>query len=113
MRAISRQLLAGHSGRKPPFGTVLVHIGPRGLPEDVEVVSISSLARESKRDESEIMNGLLTRGNLLFGDEAFSRLIDKIACEILKGGLSLPVSAVRLSELQERHLLRLTSKNKD
>jgi hypothetical protein len=100
MRAVSRQLLTGSSGREPPYGTVIVRIGPKGLPEDVEVVSISSLARESKQNEPEIMGRLLARGNLLFGEETFSRLIDRLAGEILGGRLSLPVSADRLSQLQ-------------
>jgi len=113
MRAISRQLLAGSSGGEPHYGTVLVRIGPKGLPEDVEVVSISSLARESKRDESEVMDRLLARGNLLFGEETFSRLIDRLAGEILKGGLNLPVSMERLSQLQEWRVLRLNPKKKD
>ncbi len=111
--AISRELLAGSSGREPHYGTVLISIGPKGLPEDVEVLSISSLARESKREESEIMDRLRARGNLLFGDETFFHLIDRLAGEILKGGLSLPVSVERLSQLQEWHILRLNPKNKD
>jgi len=112
MRAISRQLLAGSSGREPPYGTVIVRIGPKGLPEDIEVVSISSLARESKRNESEIMDRLLARGNLLFGEETFSRLIDRLAGEILGGRLSLPVFADRLSQLQQWSLLGLNPKSK-
>lgn len=112
-RAISRQLLAWSSGREPHYGTVLIRIGPKGLPEDVEVLSISSLARESKRDEPEIMDRLLARGNLLFGEETFSHLVDRLAGEILKGGLSLPVSIERLSQLQEWRVLRLNPENKD
>jgi hypothetical protein len=72
MRAISRRLLTDYGDREPPFGTILIRIGPRGIPEDIEVVSVSSLARESKRDESEIMNGLLVPGNLLVSRETFS-----------------------------------------
>lgn len=113
MRAISRQLLAGPSSKEPPYGTVLVCIGPKGLLDDVEVVSISSLARESKRDESEIRDGLLAHGNLLFSDETFSHLIDRLNDEILKGTLGLPVSGGKLSQLQEWRLLRLNPKNED
>ncbi len=114
MRAISRELLADSGGREPTYGTVLVRIGPKGLPEDVEVVCISRLARKSKQDESEVMDRLLARGNLLFGEKPFSHLIDRLAGEILKGGLSLPVSTERLSQLQEGRILRLNPpKNKD
>jgi len=113
MQAISRQLLAGSNAREPPFGTVLVRIGPRGLPEDVEAVSISSLARESGQDESEVIERLLAGGNLLVSKESLSHLIDRLAGEILEGRLGLPVSAARLSQLQERRVLRLNPKNKD
>jgi len=113
MQAISRELLAGSSGREPHYGTVLIRIGSKGLPEDVEVVSISSLARESKRDEAEIMDRLLARGNLLFGEETFSYLIDRLVGEILRGGLGLPVPTERLSQLQGWRVLRLNPKNKN
>jgi len=114
MRAISRELLSGSNGREPHYGTVLVRIGPGGVPEDVDVVCISHLARESKRDESEIMDGLLGHGNLLFSGKTFSHLIDRLTGEILTGMSGLPVSAERFSQLQECRLLRLNPpKNKD
>jgi hypothetical protein len=113
MQAISHELLAGPRGREPNYGSVLVRIGPEGLPEDVEVISISSLARESKLGESEVINRLLESGNLLFGEESFSHLIDRLTGEILKGKLSLPVSAERLSRLQGWRAVRLNPKNKD
>ena len=113
MRAISRQLLAGPSGTEPAFGTVLVCIGPKGLPGDVGVVSISRLARESGQDESEVIERLLAGGNLLVDEESFSLLIDRLAGEILKGRLGLPVSTGRLSELQEWRVLHLNPKDKD
>jgi hypothetical protein len=113
MQAISHELLAGPRGREPTFGTVLVRIGPEGLPGDVEVISISSLARETKLEESEVINRLMASGNLLFGQESFSLLIDRLASEILKGRLTLPLSAERLAQLQESQVLRLNPKNKD
>jgi hypothetical protein len=113
MRAISRQLLAGPGGREPPFGTVLVRVAPGGIPEDVDVISISSLARESNRGEREVMDGLLGGGNLLFDSEAFSFLIDRLVAEILRGALGLPVSTEKLSQLQGWRVLRLTPKNKE
>ena len=113
IQAISHELLAGPRGKEPNFGTVLICIGPEGLPEDVEVISISSLARESKLDESEVINRLLVSGNLLFGEESFSHLIDRVSGEILNGKLSLPVTAKRISRLQGWRALRLNPKNKD
>jgi len=85
---------------KLPFGNVLVCIGPKGLPEDVEVISISRLARESKRLESEVVNELQKRGYLLLSKEAFSLLIDKLVDAVRKGRLCLPISGEKLSEIK-------------
>ena len=51
--AFSDHLLKNLGGKERPFGTVFVSIGPKGLPDDVQVVSVSELARESNREESE------------------------------------------------------------
>ncbi len=110
MQAISHQLLARPTGKEPPFGTVLIRVGHGGVPEDVDVINISSLARESKRDEREVMDRLLVDGNLLFTANAFSSLIDRLADGILKGGLSLPVSSKKASQIQRPPLLLLSPK---
>ena len=86
--------------KKPPFGNVMVCIGPGGLPGDVEVISISRLARESKRPESDVINELQKRGYLLFSKEAFSLLIDKLVDDIREGRLRLPISREKLSEIR-------------
>ena len=75
--AFSNHLLRNLGGNEPPFGTVLVHIGPKGLPDDVGAISISELARESNRAESEVISKLRERGHLLLSEEAFSRLINR------------------------------------
>ena len=85
---------------KLPFGNVLVCIGPKGLPEDVEVISISRLARESKRLESDVINELQKRGYLLFSKEAFSLLNDKLVDDIREGRLRLPISREKLFEIR-------------
>jgi len=63
------------TSKQRPFGTVLVSIGPKGLPDDAGVVSISRLARESNREEFQVINELRERGLLLLGEKAFSLLI--------------------------------------
>jgi hypothetical protein len=98
---------------KLPFGNVLVCIGPRGLPEDVEVVSISRLARESKREESEVVNELQKRGYLLLGKEAFSLLIDKLVDAVRKGRLCLPISGEKLSEIKTSSLFKPEAKKSE
>jgi hypothetical protein len=111
MQAISRQLLARPVGKEPSFGTILINIGSGGVPEDVEVINISGLARESKRDERDVTDRLLADGHLLFTVNAFSSLIDRLADGILRGGLSLPVPCERVREIRGTPLLLLSSKN--
>jgi hypothetical protein len=96
--------LAGHAfdtdtHEKRPFGTVMVCVGPEGLPTDVRAISISELARESNRPEFEIIQKLREGGYLLFTQEAFSSLIDKLAIDIREGRLDLPVSSEKLLDL--------------
>ena len=111
MQAISQQLLAGPTAEEPPFGTILISVGPGGVPGDVDVINISSLARESKRDEHDITDKLLADGNLLFTAKAFFSLIDRLTDGILKGGLSLPIPVKRVREIQGMPLLLLGSKS--
>ena len=83
-----------------PFGTVMVRVGPKGLPDGVRVVSISELARESNRPEGDIIQELRKGGCLVFSQEAFSRLIDKLVIAVREGRLQLPVSPEKLSEVE-------------
>ncbi len=99
--------LSSVSNKKPPFGNVVVCIGPGGLPGDVEVVSISQLARESNRPETETIQELRKRGYLLFNQEAFSRLIDKLVIDVREGRLHLPIP---IETLPEAETLRLETK---
>ena len=105
--AFSRHLLQNLGGKERPFGTVLVSVGPKGLPDDVQVVSISRLARESNREESELISKLRERGHLLFNEEAFSRLIDKLTDDVQEGRLTLPVPTDKLSEIRTSTWVRL------
>jgi uncharacterized coiled-coil protein SlyX len=84
-------------GQKVPFGTVLVAVGKDGLPDDVNVVSLSRLARDSNRSESEISDVLRERGYLLIAPKIFAALVDKLESRVLDGSMSLPVSIGNLS----------------
>ena len=92
------------SNKKPPFGNVMVCIGPGGLPGDVEVISISQLARESNRSESETIQELRKQGYLLFNQEAFSRLIDKLVIDVREGRLHLPIPIETLTGVETLRL---------
>jgi hypothetical protein len=85
-------------GRRKPFGTVMVCIGPKGLPDDARAVSISQLARESNRPQTEIMSNLRDNGYLLFSEEAFSLLIENLVGAVRGGKLDLPISTDKMAE---------------
>jgi hypothetical protein len=97
--AISDYLLRGPGGRHRPFGVVMVCVGPRGLPDDAKAISISQSARDSNRLEPEIVNRLQENGYLLFSEEVFSSLIDKLVADVRQGKLCLPVSREKLAEI--------------
>jgi len=86
-------------GHKKPFGTVMVCVGPEGLPDDVRVAFISQLARESNRPQIEIMSKVQDNGYLLFSEEAFSLLIESLIDAVRGGKLHLPVSRDKLVEI--------------
>ena len=97
--AIRDYLLRGPTDTLQSFGLVIVCIGPGGLPDDAEAVSISQLARESRRPQHEIMSKLQEDGCLLFSEEAFSLLVDRLIVDVREGKLRLPVSREKLAEI--------------
>jgi hypothetical protein len=84
---------------KKPFGTVIVCVGPEGLPDNVRVISISQLARELKRPQIEIISKLQDDGYLLFTEEAFALLVDRLIDAVREGKLHLPVSRDKLVQI--------------
>jgi hypothetical protein len=110
LQAFSEDLLNSLGREQRPFGTVLVCVGRKGIPDDVQVVSTSRLARESNREEIEIINELRIRGCVLFGEEAFSLLIDRLTCEVQEGRLSLPISTEKLTETKTSSRVNLIVK---
>lgn len=106
LRAFSYHLLKNLGGKEFPFGTVMVCIGPRGMPDDVAVISISRLARESDREESQVTEELEGRGCLLFSERAFSLLMDKLTDDVQEGRLALPISTGRLPQIERPSSLK-------
>ena len=88
-----------HVDKEPPFGTVLICIGSKGLPDDVRTVSVSRSARESNLDETEVINALRENGYLLLAEKAFYLLIKKLINDVQDGRRRLPVSLKELSEI--------------
>lgn len=79
-----------------PFGTVLVTVGHGGLPDDVEVVSLSRLARELNSPESDVEASLQAHGYFLMTPDSFSLLVDKLKGRVLDGSLALPIAGEQL-----------------
>jgi hypothetical protein len=96
---ITDYLRDGFGDRQRPFGKVMVRVGPKGLPDDIKAISISQLARGSNRLELEIVNGLQGNGYLLFSEDVFSSLIEKLVADVRRGKLCLPLSRERLAEI--------------
>ncbi len=99
LSAFADYLLESPTNKERPFGSVLVCIGLKGLPDDVRVVSISKLARESNRQESEVIHELQEAGCLLFSEKEFSLLIDRLIDDVREGRLCLPISREKLLEI--------------
>ncbi len=99
LSAIADHLLQTPADEQRPFGLFTVCIGPKGLPDDAKAVSISQLARESHRPERDVVNKLQDDGYLLFSEEAFSLLIDRLIGDVREGKLRLPVSKDKLAEI--------------
>jgi hypothetical protein len=97
--AIMDYLRRPSEDRQRPFGKVMVCVGPKGLPDDANAISISQLARDSDRPEPEIVNGLQGNGYLLFSEDLFSSLIEKLVTDVRRGKLCLPLSRERLAEI--------------
>jgi len=110
-RNFVNQVFDTDADKARPYGTVMVCVGPKGLPDDVRVVSISELARESNREESEVINELQQGGCLLLNEKAFSLLIDKLINDVQGGRSLLPVSTEKLSQLKASSRLKLKAKN--
>ena len=109
---IRRQLLSGLSrlstnpdNSKRPFGKVRVCIGLKGVPDDVQVVSISELARQNTWTESRAINERQKGGCLLFDEKTFSLLIDRLIEGIRSGQLRLPISREKIAEIAASHNL--------
>jgi hypothetical protein len=110
LSASADYLLEGFGNTERPFGRVLICIGPEGLPDGAEVVSISRLARDSNREESEVIKQLREGGHLLLSEQAFSLLIDRLTDDVREGRLCLPVSREKLSEITLSNKLKLRVK---
>ncbi len=112
VQSVARSLLEESASEKRAFGTILIRIDKKGLPDGVDVVHISRLGRESNLSETEVINRLKKDRSLLLSEENFSRLIDKLIEGILEGCLTLPVSIQTLSQILTPYPLQSIHQNK-
>ena len=82
--------------KSAPFKTVVVAVGPKGIPEDVRVGSLSRAARETGKPESEVRTALEGRGYRIMTKDDFLRLLTELKDKVLKGTVSLPFIETRL-----------------
>jgi hypothetical protein len=113
LSAFADYLLKSPTNKERPFGLILIYIGSKGLPDDAGVVSISRLARESNRDESEVIQAMREHGYLLISEKTFSLLIDRLVADVREGRLRLPISTEKLSEIMASANQPLKLKSQD
>jgi len=95
--SVGAELAARDFARTKPFKTVMVAVGPGGVPDEVIVFSLSRCTRERNRTESGIAAAIESRGYSLMTPEHFSRFLEKIKEQVLEGNLTLPVANARPS----------------
>ncbi len=83
--------------RSKPFGTVMVVIGTKGIPNDVQVISLSQLVRDQSRSEDEITAILESRGYKLMAPGIFFSYLSELKDNVSMGMQSLPVSSSALT----------------
>lgn len=79
------KLLSTELGKEANFGTVLIATGENSKLEDIEVVSISSLAREYKKTESSIISIIKGNGYLLLTPEELWKSLHRLKEDIMEG----------------------------
>lgn len=89
--AFKKNIAALPFGKQPCFGTIVVGVDRRGLPDDVHVISISGRAREQYLPESKIIQALQRQGMLLFYPAVFHSMVDALIKQLLEGKLRLPI----------------------
>ena len=79
------KLLSTELGKEADFGTVLIATGENSKLEDIEVVSISSLAREYKKTESSIISIIKGNGYLLLTPKELWKSLHRLKEDIMEG----------------------------
>jgi len=94
--SVGAKLAAQSLTRTETFGTVVVAVGPKGVPAEVSVVSLSQYARELDMSESQVIAIVKERGYRLMTPEEFLSALDELKKRVLKEVLTLPAASARL-----------------
>jgi len=86
------RLINNEQPKQRPFGKVMVEISPNGLPDGVEVVTVSRLARWHNISESEVEKELQAKGYILMTLDDFCNLVGSLEQKVLDGTVSLPIN---------------------
>lgn len=85
-----------------PFGIILIAVGKGGLPDNVRVIQVSRLVRESNIKESEVTAKLQDDNCLFMTPETFARVLSNVQSRALDGSMSLSVPIEQLTrEMRE------------
>jgi hypothetical protein len=79
------------AGKPHCFGTIMIVVGQDGLPDDVDVLLVSKLARINKKEEFEIIQEIQHRGYWLYLPEVFLKILDTFLDQLRRGELRLPI----------------------
>lgn len=90
--SVGVKLAASDFSQTAPFGTVMVAVGPGGIPDEALAISLSQYAREWGRSESEITAAVSKQGYRLMTPEAFFSVLDELKGKVLKDALPLPMA---------------------
>ena len=90
--SVGLQFAANSLERTAPFGNIVIAVGPRGVPDDVEVIPLSKIARQQDKEESEVTATLESSYHVM-SVESFSDALEELKGKVLEGRLTLPVSA--------------------
>ena len=74
----------------PPFGRVLIAVGPAGVPDGLRVFNISALARREGIPALVVERRITAQGKILLTPEAFDQLLVWLHAEVSAGRVILP-----------------------
>jgi hypothetical protein len=93
--SVGAKLAEYEFSRTKAFKIVAIAVGPKGIPRDVLVVSLSRVARETGKPESEVRAALESRGYRIMTPDDFVQLLTELKGKVLGGTATLPFMETR------------------